>query len=168
VLRFYNHVDNERSGILAVSREGDEKFYPVMSRGAFVKAKKLGSNKVEIVATPKEGVNEKPYSCENRVGIFESVARLLTEKPAVIEHPSCFHRGDRSCRYVISWQKTPATIWKRVRSYYVLIGVLACLGLCFVLPVRTWMTKKVILGTDKGTMSGNWHQDAGKESRLKF
>jgi len=42
-----------------------EKLYPILSRGATVKAKKLGPNKVEIVSTPKPGVNEKLYQCEN-------------------------------------------------------------------------------------------------------
>ncbi len=56
------------------------KVYPIMSRGATIKAKKMGTNKVEIVATPKPGVNEKPYQCENRIGIFESVAKLFTDK----------------------------------------------------------------------------------------
>jgi diguanylate cyclase (GGDEF)-like protein len=31
VPRFYNHADNEKGGILTESREGDEKFYPIMS-----------------------------------------------------------------------------------------------------------------------------------------
>ncbi|MCK4818802.1 hypothetical protein KA005_23720, partial [bacterium] len=55
-----------------------EKLYPIMSRGDTIKAKKLGSQKVEIVATPKPGVDEKPYQCENRIGMFESVAKLFT------------------------------------------------------------------------------------------
>ncbi|WP_126456493.1 GGDEF domain-containing protein [Sulfuriflexus mobilis] len=31
IVKFYNHTDNERGGILAISRDGDEKFYPIMS-----------------------------------------------------------------------------------------------------------------------------------------
>jgi hypothetical protein len=71
-----------------------EKLYSAMSRGATVKAKKLGSNRVEIISTPKPGVNEKPYQCENRIGTFEAVAKLFTKRFATIEHPSCFHKGD--------------------------------------------------------------------------
>ena len=52
-----------------------EKLYPIMSRGDTIKAKKLGSQKVEIVSTPKPGVDEKPYQCENRIGMFESLAK---------------------------------------------------------------------------------------------
>jgi len=34
-----------------------EKLYPILSRGATIKAKKLGPNRIEIVSTPKRGVN---------------------------------------------------------------------------------------------------------------
>ncbi|MBU1162202.1 MAG: hypothetical protein KKF96_06565, partial [Proteobacteria bacterium] len=40
------------------------KVYPILSRGADIKTKKIGPNKVEIVSTPKLGVHEKPYQCE--------------------------------------------------------------------------------------------------------
>ena len=39
-----------------------------MSRGAFVKAIKLRSNKVQVECVPKPGVYEKPGQCENRMG----------------------------------------------------------------------------------------------------
>jgi len=42
-----------------------EKIYALMSRGADVKAKKIGSNQVEITSIPRPGVREKPYQCEN-------------------------------------------------------------------------------------------------------
>jgi hypothetical protein len=61
-----------------------EKLYSAMSRGATVKAKKLGPTKVEIISTPKPGVNEKPYQCENRIGTFEAVAKLFTKRFATI------------------------------------------------------------------------------------
>ena len=39
-----------------------------MSRGATIKPRKLGSNKVEIVSRPTPGTREKPYQCQNRIG----------------------------------------------------------------------------------------------------
>src|SRR5210317_1352690 len=57
-----------------------EKYYPIFSRGAVVKAKKIGPIKVEIVSKPNPGVDEKPYQCENRTGTFEAIARLFTDK----------------------------------------------------------------------------------------
>ena len=116
-----------------------EKLYPIMSRGATVKAKKLGSNKVGIVSIPEPGVNEKPYQCENRMGIFESLAKLFTKRFAKIEHPSCFHKGDDCCRYIITWEKTPSLIWRRVRNYSLLLSPLVSLAFFFVLPIVTWI-----------------------------
>jgi predicted hydrocarbon binding protein len=116
------------------------KVAPIMSRAANIKTKKIGPNKVEIVATPNPGVNEKPYQCENRIGIFESLAELFTDKYANVDHPLCFHRGDRSCRYIIKWEKTASSLWKRIRNYSLLIGIIVCLGLFFVLPLMTWGT----------------------------
>ena len=116
-----------------------EKIYPIVSRGADVKAKKLGLNKVEIVSTPKPRVAEKPYQCENRLGSFESLAKLFTKRFAKTEHPSCFHKGDDCCRYIITWEKTPSLLWKRIRNYSLLLGTPVSLGLFFVLPIMTWV-----------------------------
>ncbi|MDY6790011.1 MAG: PAS domain S-box protein [Thermodesulfobacteriota bacterium] len=114
------------------------KLYNIMSRGAFVKTKKLRSNKVQIESTPKPGVMEKPYQCKNRMGTFESVALLFTGKFATIEHPECFHKGGDCCRYVITWEKTPYAIWKTVRNYSLLLCIFTIPVLSFFLPVFSW------------------------------
>jgi PAS domain S-box-containing protein len=116
-----------------------ERVYSMMSRGATVKVKKLGTNKVEIISTPKPGVNEKLYQCENRIGTFESIGRLFTQNYASIEHPSCLHRGDDCCRYIITWEKTAPFLWKRIRDYSLLIGVSASMAFFFVLPTTHWL-----------------------------
>jgi hypothetical protein len=113
-----------------------EKSHGIFSRGATLKAKKLGANKVEFIATPKPGINEKPYQCENRIGTFESLPKLFTEKFGKIEHPTCFHKGDEYCRYIITWDKTPALIWKRIRNYAFLLSILGSFALFFVQPVE--------------------------------
>jgi PAS domain S-box-containing protein len=115
-----------------------ERLYPIMSRGATIKAKKLGPNKVEILSTPKPGVEEKPHQCNNRLGIFESLGKLFTTGFSKIEHPSCLHNGDDCCRYIISWERSPSFAWKRVRNFLLLFSFLASLGLFPVLPVMTW------------------------------
>jgi len=114
------------------------KLYPVMSRAATIKVKKLGENKVEIVATPNPGVNEKPYQCENRIGVFESVGKLFTESFSTIEHPICYHKGNDFCSYIVSWIRTPSTILKRIRNYLILFSISIAIGLFFVLPPKTW------------------------------
>jgi PAS domain S-box-containing protein len=110
-----------------------------MCRGMSVQVKELGPNKVEIISTPKPGVNEKPYQCENRRGTLESVAKMFTNRAAKVEHPSCFHKDDECCRYIITWEKTPSLIWKRVRNYSFLIGLPISLALFFIIPTMYWL-----------------------------
>jgi PAS domain S-box-containing protein len=115
-----------------------EKIYALVSRGADVSAKKIGTNQVEITAVPKSGVNEKPYQCDNRRGSFESIARMFTGKYAQIDHPSCVHKGDDSCRYIISWTKAPKIHWKRIRNLVMLFACISLPVLIFVLPYIIW------------------------------
>ena len=117
-----------------------EKIYPMISRGSTVKVKKMGADRVEIISTPKSGVNEKPYQCENRIGTFESLGRYFTNKFANVDHPLCFHKGDHACHYIISWRETTSLIWKRVRNYFLSISIVGSLGLFFVLPIMSWAT----------------------------
>jgi PAS domain S-box-containing protein len=120
------------------------KVYPLLSKAADVRSKKLGTNSVEIVAVPKSGVNEKPYQCANRIGIFESTANFFTHKAAHIEHPSCIHRGDDSCRYIITWNKTLTSLWKTIRNNVLFISILALLVFLFVLPFTSWVVVTLI------------------------
>jgi PAS domain S-box-containing protein len=115
-----------------------EKIHALMSRGADVSAKKIGTNQVEITAVPKAGVHEKPYQCENRRGTFESIARMFTDKLAHIDHPSCVHKGDESCRYIISWTQAAKIHWKLIRNYSLLISIIILPILLFVLPSLAW------------------------------
>lgn len=117
-----------------------EKLYPIMSRAATIKVKKLGSSQVEIIATPKQGVQEKPYQCQNRIGTFESMAKLFTGRFAEVQHPSCFHTNHQACRYIVTWEKVPYVIWRRARNGLALASLLACITLAFSLPIIPWLT----------------------------
>ncbi|MCF8061725.1 MAG: PAS domain S-box protein [Deltaproteobacteria bacterium] len=114
------------------------RLYPLMSRGASVRARRLGSSKVEIEARPHSGVEEKPYQCRNRLGTLEALTEWFTGKPAAVEQPSCVHSGDDACRYVITWEKTPCMIAKGVRNTLVALGVPAAVGGLFVFPGLPW------------------------------
>jgi hypothetical protein len=103
------------------------KLAAAISRGAVMTTQKLGPNKVEIVARPTPGIIEKPYQCQNRIGILEGVAKLVTKKFAEIEHIACIHKGDECCRYILTWEKTAALIWKRISNFMPLAGLLICL-----------------------------------------
>jgi len=95
------------------------------SRATVTRTRRLGSNRIEAVFTPHEGVREKPYQCENRIGGLESLGKAFTGHFARVEHPQCHHRGDHSCRYVVSWERAPSQFWKRLRNYGAVLAVAA-------------------------------------------
>ncbi len=116
-----------------------EKLYNQLSRACTLTTKRLDNNRIEITVTPKEGVVEKPYQCENRMGTFEAVAKMFTNQFAEIDHPTCMHKGDSACTYIITWEQAPSFIWKRIRNYTSILSVISCLGLFFILPVVYWI-----------------------------
>ena len=97
------------------------KLYRTMSRGARIETKSIGSNQVQLKATPNGGVEEKPYQCANRMGTLESLPKLFTDDFATIEHPKCYHRGDDACIYMISWKMAQSTLWTRICKYALLV-----------------------------------------------
>jgi PAS domain S-box-containing protein len=111
-----------------------EKLQSLLTRACTIQTNRLGSGKLEVIARPNPGVNEKPYQCENRIGTYESIAKLFTNKLANIEHPTCLHRGGHFCRYIISWENTLTFAWKRIRNYSILAGLGLCSVLAFFLP----------------------------------
>ena len=114
------------------------KLYPHISRASILKSKSIASNKIEIDAIPKSGVVEKPYQCENRIGTLEAMAKLFTAKFAHIEHPLCLHKGADFCRYVLTWEETPALHWKRLKNYAFLLGFILCIGILWYFQPPHW------------------------------
>jgi len=120
-----------------------EKVYPQLSRAAVVKNKSIASNKIEIDVIPKLGVAEKPYQCENRMGTFEAIAKLFTDRFAHIDHPLCLHKGADLCKYIITWEETSSLRWKRLKSYFFLFAFTVCVG--FLLFFKTPHGDAIIL-----------------------
>ena len=87
------------------------------SRATDNSARKLSHNKIEITCTQRPGVNEKPYQCQNRIGNLEAMADVFTGQFAKVDHPTCFHRGNSCCRYIVTWENTSSAAWKRTRNY---------------------------------------------------
>jgi len=106
-----------------------------VTRSTNYKIHKLSSNKVEIKVNPREGVNEKPFQCENRVGFFEAITIGFTNKLPQIEHPECVFRGGKSCRYIVSWEKKFSDVWKKARNLAFLFFVVVCIISIFIHPV---------------------------------
>ncbi|RLC00243.1 MAG: phosphohydrolase, partial [Deltaproteobacteria bacterium] len=97
--------------------------------------KKLSTNKVEITVTPRKGVTEQPFQCENRFGFFDAVTIGFTNKLPQIEHPECVFKGGKSCRYIVSWEKKFSDIWKKARNFALLFFVAICIVAIFIHPV---------------------------------
>ena len=77
---------------------------------------KLASNKVRIVVTPRPGVQEKLYQCQNRMGYFEAFSTLFGRKFPHVDHTKCVFRGDEYCEYLVTWREFRHEFWKKVRT----------------------------------------------------
>ena len=95
-----------------------------LTYGGTMKMRKLGYNKMEVNAYPAKNVIEKPYQCEARVGMLEAIPTMFNIKFADIEHPLCLHKGDKYCKYIISWDKPSSFKLKLIRNYFALFAVL--------------------------------------------
>jgi PAS domain S-box-containing protein len=115
-----------------------EKIASRLTRATTMKTRKLGRNKIEVSVTLNPRVLEKPYQCANRMGLFEALSKLFTNEFGTIEHPVCVHQGGDLCRYTISWERTSSLIWKRLRTYSLLLSVLVSLAFLFFLPALNW------------------------------
>lgn len=103
-----------------------------VTRSIACESKMLDANKVEIIATQKEAVIEKPFQCENRMGMFESIALAFTNKLPEILHPECIHKEGKVCRYIISWEKTFSAFLKKIRNYTAIILLIFNLVTAFI------------------------------------
>ncbi|NTW07353.1 MAG: hypothetical protein HGA29_05870, partial [Syntrophaceae bacterium] len=121
------------------------KISSTVTRHLAFKVNHIAANKVEMIVTPQAGVKEKPYQCENRIGLFEGLVKFFTNKYPTIEHNECVHKGDSSCRYIISWKTTPAMIWKLTARYTSVLCIIASLILLFFVPFPSWITYSLAL-----------------------
>jgi len=105
------------------------------TRSTNYKVKKISTNKVEIKVTPREGVKEQPFQCENRFGFIEAQTMIFTNKLPQIEHPECVFRGGGSCRYIVSWEKKFSDVWKKARNFALLFFLTICIITIFIHPM---------------------------------
>jgi hypothetical protein len=105
------------------------------TRSAKFESRKLKPNKVEITVTPREGVEEQPFQCQNRTGFFEAMTMGFTNKLPKISHPECVFQGGATCKYIITWERTFSDVWKKIRNYAIVLCVLSCLVSLFINPV---------------------------------
>ncbi|GFO53753.1 histidine kinase [Geomonas sp. Red276] len=86
-----------------------DRFSVNFSRSFRSATRKVGPRTIEVTVTYREGVEEKLYQCQNRMGYFEAVFLLLKRDCESIEHPECIFHGGAVCRYRITWRETKAS-----------------------------------------------------------
>ena len=115
VLGFLSHV---------IAYEKLEKLTSQLSRHASVSTKRISATEVEVSFTPRPGVRERPFQCDNRIGSLEAIALLFTGRYADVQHPLCLHKEDECCRCVIRGNMVPYFLRKRyvrnINKYYII------------------------------------------------
>ncbi len=94
----------------------------LVTRSSEVRTRLTGPNSIEISHSIRPGFIEKPYQCENRLGIYESIGKLFSDSYAQVLHPECIHRGDSCCRYQVTWKESLWMLWRRRRNWLLLVG----------------------------------------------
>ncbi|MFC1669086.1 HD domain-containing phosphohydrolase [Spirochaetota bacterium] len=100
-------------------------------------SKRIDSNKTEITVEPKIGVKEEPFQCENRIGFFETIVLLFNNRLPNIEHVECIFKGGKKCRYIISWEKSFSSLYRKIRNILLLVLVPANLVFAIIKPLAT-------------------------------
>jgi len=91
-------------------------FVNKFTRSCTYSSRVVGPQTVEVVVTPRPGVREGAFQCENRLGHLEAISRVFRARAPRIDHPECLFRGEGRCRYLISWEPSPAARWRRLRA----------------------------------------------------
>jgi HD-GYP domain-containing protein (c-di-GMP phosphodiesterase class II) len=89
-------------------------------KSAIYESEAIGPNEVQLTVTPRDGVEEKPFQCENRIGFFEAIVMMFNKMPPTITHTECVFKGGNSCVYRISWAKSRAQQLRNLRKLFLL------------------------------------------------
>ncbi|NLV24243.1 MAG: HD domain-containing protein [Deltaproteobacteria bacterium] len=138
------------------------------TRSSLYEAKKLAADRVEITVTPFAGVQEESFQCENRIGFFEAIGKILTNEFPRIEHDECLFKGNRCCRYTISWQKSPSALWRRLRNLVSAPAVLLVLATLLWQPQLALSTLAPLTAILILTLSlvATWHEKKELQPKL--
>jgi GAF domain-containing protein len=115
------------------------KFAGNLTRSTKFESRRTGTNEIEIIVSPNEGVSEKPYQCENRIGYFEAIVAGFNYRMPRIEHPECAFKGGTVCRYHISWRESKAARWKRIRNVFIGASILGLAALLAFATARVFL-----------------------------
>lgn len=114
------------------------KYASKLTRSTKWEAKILGPNTVEMIVTPVAGVKEEPFQCENRLGYFEAATEMFGYKLPEIKHPECLFKGNDKCRYIVTWEESKASIWRRFRNFTIpVLSIINLLSFFILTPHAT-------------------------------
>jgi PAS domain S-box-containing protein len=123
------------------------------TRATDITTRPISSQSIALTVTPREGVQEQPFQCANRIGMLEAIAKLFTGQFARIEHPTCIHRGGQSCDYHISWKLLPSNHWKRWLRFASMGAFLALTVTMGMFSAHAWLLQLVGWA---GLLGGGW------------
>jgi len=87
------------------------------TRSSVYKSKRLGTNSVEIIVETVPGIVEKEYVCQNRKGFFEAIVTVFGLPIPKIEHDECIFNGGKHCRYIVTWERNAASLFRQLRDW---------------------------------------------------
>lgn len=102
-----------------------------LTKSSIYSAKKTKKNEIELIVTPKPGVKEKQFQCENRLGFFEAVLTMFNYDFPSIQHPECMFRGGLACRYNIRWKPSKSSILSNVRYFGLILLTIVFFAIIF-------------------------------------
>ncbi|OHD20260.1 MAG: phosphohydrolase [Spirochaetes bacterium GWB1_59_5] len=103
-----------------------------LTRSTSYTSRRISRTEIELTVVPLDGVAEKPYQCENRIGYFEAIVAGFDYRMPRIVHDECIFKGGKACTYAISWRESGVELWKRIRliaSGAAILGTTGAAGL---------------------------------------
>ena len=118
------------------------KYAPKFTKSSIYESKIKNPLEIEITVTPKEGIYEKQFQCDNRTGYFEAIALIFKYRLPKIRHPECIFKGGKACSYIVSWKESRFAFFEKIRNYTTLTLLMTCITYYFISP---WTTLTMIL-----------------------
>ena len=135
-----------------------------LNRSSRYTTRTIGKNKIEIVVSPNDGVEEKAFQCENRLGNLRGIADMFSHKDVTITHPECMFKTGKVCRYEVSWRDTASSAIAPLAWFSLLVTLLIFIApwtsAGALIPHGTWLISLVV------TICLGWANQKAKTNAL--
>jgi len=115
-----------------------------LTRSTSFESVRIHDNEIVLTVRPREGVSEKPYQCENRIGYFEAIVAGFNGRKPRIEHPECVFRGDAVCKYHITWSASKAAVFRIARLVFSAFAIVALACIHFILGLHIMLISALV------------------------